>query len=147
MFGGVTAIPSQPGGVITLWGMGFTSTDASADCRVVCPVDLFDGVSAAPARPGDIIVLWGTGFGPTSPPALAGQETPDGQVESVVNPPSVAIGGVPAQVVSATLTPGQAGLYQIAVQVPNGLSSGDQAVTMQTNGVQSSAVVLINVQN
>jgi uncharacterized protein (TIGR03437 family) len=147
LFGGVTAMPSQLGGVITLWGMGFSSTDPSADCSVVCPVGLFEGVSAEPAAPGDVIVLWGTGFGPTDPPAPSGQETPNGQVESVVNPPSVVIGGVPAQVVSATLTPGQAGLYQIAVQVPEGLANGDQPVTMQINGVQSPEVVLINVQN
>jgi uncharacterized protein (TIGR03437 family) len=146
-FSGVTAMPSQPGGVITLWGMRFASIDPSAACSVVCPVGLFDGVSAGPAAPGDVIILWGTGFGPTSPPAPSGQETPDGQVDSVVNPPALLIGGVPAQVVSATLTPGQAGLYQIAVQVPQGLADGDQPVTMQINGVQSPQVVLISVQN
>jgi uncharacterized protein (TIGR03437 family) len=147
MFGGVTAAPTQPAGVITLWGIGFTSIDPSADCTVVCPVGLVDGVSTTPAAPGDVITLWGTGFGPTSPPAPSGQEAPDGQVESVVNPPSVLIGGIPAMVVSATLTPGQAGLYQIAVQVPDGLADGDQPVTMQINGVQSPQVVLIKVQN
>ena len=147
LFAGVTAAPSQSSGVITLWGMGLGPTDPSADCAVVCPAGVFDGVSATPAKPGDVVVLWGTGFGPTNPPAPSGQEAPDGQVESVVNVPSVLIGGVPAQVVSATLTPGQAGLYQIAVQVPDGLADGDQPVTMQVNGVQPSAVVLINVQN
>src|SRR5207253_6753671 len=74
LFAGVTAMPSQPGGVITLWGMGFGSSDPAADCSVVCPVDLFAGVSGAPAKPGDVVVLWGTGFGPTSPPAPSGQE-------------------------------------------------------------------------
>src|SRR4029077_406447 len=94
-FVGVTAMPSQPGGVITLWGMRFASTDPSADCTVVCPMDLFDGVSASPAAPGDVIILWGTGFGPTNPPAPSGQATPDGQVESIVNPATGLIGGVP----------------------------------------------------
>ena len=147
LFAGVTAAPTESSGVITLWGMGLSSTDPSAGCAVVCPMGLFDGVDAAPAKPGDIVILWGTGFGPTNPPAPSGQEAPDGQVESVVNVPSVLIGGVAAQVVSATLTPGQAGLYQIAVQVPEGLADGDQLVTTQVNSVQSSAVVLINVQN
>jgi uncharacterized protein (TIGR03437 family) len=147
LFAGVTGPPTQAGGVVTLWGMGLGATDPSADCTVVCPMGLFDGVSAEPAAPGDVIVLWGTGFGPTSPPAPSGQEAPDGQIESVVNLPAVAIGGLPAQVVSATLTPGQAGLYQIAVQVPAGLADGDQPVTVQINGIQSSAVVLIRVQN
>jgi uncharacterized protein (TIGR03437 family) len=72
---------------------------------------------------------------------------PAGQIVSVVNPPSVLIGGVPAQVVSATLTPGNAGLYQITIQVPDGLTDGDQPVTIQVNSIQAPTGVLITAQN
>lgn len=146
-FAGVTAPPAQPDGVLTLWGMGLGAGDPMADCSVVCPLGLFDGVSAAPAKPGDVVILWGTGFGPTSPLAPSGQQVPDGQVDSVVNPPNVTIGGIAAAVVSATLTPGQAGLYRIAIQIPDGLADGDQPVTTEVNGIQSPAVVMINVRN
>src|SRR6202035_424860 len=117
--------PATPSGTVTLLGMSFAPTDTTANCNLVSPAGLFAGVTTVPAQPGDIVVLWGTGFGPTTPAAPAGQLVPASQVDSVVNPPSVLIGGVPAQVVSATLTPGNAGLYQITIQVPDGLNDGD----------------------
>jgi uncharacterized protein (TIGR03437 family) len=146
-FAGVAAAPTAPGGVITLLGMGFAPTDPTSDCSLVSPAGLFAGVTTAPAHPGDTVVLWGTGFGPTTPAAPAGQLAPAAQLDSVVNPPSVLIGGVAAQVVSATLTPGQAGLYQIAVQIPNGPADGDQPVTIQVNSIQAPTGVFITVQN
>jgi hypothetical protein len=145
-FAGVTAAPAQPDGVLTLWGMGL-GAGPTADCTVICPPGLFDGVSGALAKPGDVVILWGTGFGVTDPVAAPGQLVPDGQIDSVLNPPMVLIGGVPAQLVSATLTPGQAGLYRIAIQIPEGLADGDQAVSTELDGVQSSAIVVIKVQN
>jgi uncharacterized protein (TIGR03437 family) len=147
VFGGVTAPPVQSSGVLTLWGMGLGPADPTAACGFIGPATLFSNVPTAPAAPGDTVVLWGTGFGPTSPAAPAGQLVPAGQVDSVTTSPSVLIGGVPAQVVSAALAAGQAGLYQITVQVPNGLADGDQPVVIQVNGVQSPAGVFITVQN
>jgi uncharacterized protein (TIGR03437 family) len=146
-FTGVAGAPTAPAGVVTLLGMSFAPTDPTANCNLVSPAGLFTGVTTVPAQPGDVVVLWGTGFGPTTPAAPAGQLVPAGQVDSVVNPPSVLIGGVPAQVVSATLTPGSAGLYQIAVQVPSGLTDGDQPVTCQVNSIQTPTGVVITVQN
>ena len=147
VFDGITAPPSEPGGVVTLWGMGFASVDPSAGCAVVCPPNLYAGVAGIPAQPGGNVILFGTGFGPTDPVAPPGEVTPDDEVAAAVNLPSVTIGGIPAQVLSCALTPGQAGLYQIAVQVPSGLADGDQPVTAMLNGVQSTAAVLITVQN
>jgi uncharacterized protein (TIGR03437 family) len=146
-FAGVASPPVEPGGVITVLGMGFAPNDPTADCGLVSPAGLFAGVTTAPARPGDVVVLWGTGFGPTSPAAPAGRLVPAGQLDSVVNPPSVLIGGIPAQVVSATLTPGQAGLYRIAMQVPDGLTDGDQPVSVQINSIQAPTGVVITIQN
>jgi uncharacterized protein (TIGR03437 family) len=127
--------------------MSFAPTDPTANCNLVSPVGLFAGVTTLPAQPGDTVVLWGAGFGPTTPTVPAGQVVPSDQPYSVVNPPSVLIGGIPAQVVTATLTPGNAGLYQIAVQVPGGLPDGDQPVTIQVNSIQAPTGVLITVQN
>ena len=147
VFGGVTDSPAQPAGILTFWGMGLSPTDPTAACGFIGPAGLFSNVTTAPAAPGDTVVLWGTGLGPTSPAAPAGQLVPAGQLDSAVTTPSVLVGGMPAQVVSAALTPGQAGLYQITVQIPNGLPDGDQPVVIQVNGVQSPAGVFITVQN
>jgi uncharacterized protein (TIGR03437 family) len=146
-FTGVASAPATPSGVVTLLGMSFAPTDPTANCNLVSPVGLFAGVTTLPAQPGDTVVLWGTGFGPTTPAVPAGQVVPSDQPYLVVNPPSVLIGGIPAQVVTATLTPGNAGLYQIAVQVPDGLPDGDQPVTMQVNSIQAPTGVFITVQN
>ena len=106
--------------------------------------------TTVPAKPGDVIVLWGTGFGPTNPAA------PDGEVVPLVTKPSdslhkmtampqITIGGMPAKYLSGVLTPGSAGLYQVAIQVPN-LADGDWPVVIQAGGVSSPAGVLLTVQ-
>jgi uncharacterized protein (TIGR03437 family) len=104
------------------------------------------GVSATatPAKPGETIILWGTGFGPTNPPEPIGQLTSGAPTATTL--PTVTIGGVQAQVIGAALSPGFAGLYQIAVQVPGSLSDGDQPIVAQAGGAQSPAGVVLTVQ-
>jgi uncharacterized protein (TIGR03437 family) len=100
--------------------------------------------AATSVQPGETIVLWGTGFGPTNPPEAVGQLTSG--APAVTTLPAVTIGGVQAQVLSAVMSPGFAGLYQLAVQVPGSLSDGDQAIVAQVDGVQSPANVWLTVQ-
>ena len=76
--------------------------------------------TATPAKPGETIVLWGTGFGPTTPPDTIGQLTNTARAATTL--PTVTIGGAQAQVFGAALSPGFAGLYQVAVVVPSSLT-------------------------
>lgn len=78
------------------------------------------------AKPGDTLILWGTGFGPTNPAVPPGTtaSAPASTAESV----TVVIGGVNAPVLGAALSPGLAGVYQGAIQVPPGVSPGDASV-------------------
>ena len=101
--------------------------------------------TAKPAEPGETIILWGTGFGATNPPGNIGQVTSG--APAVVKLPTVTIGGVQAEVFGAALSPGFAGLYQIALEVPKSLPDGDHAIVAQLNGVQSAANVLLTVQH
>jgi len=126
-----------------LWS-GKYAVATRPDYSLVGPSDLFPG-SSTPAKPGDVIILWGTGFGPTNPAVPAGILSPSDQVASAVNTPVVTIGNVPATVYGAALAPGFAGLYQLAVQAPNGLAAGDQPVSVQVNGIASATGVFINV--
>ncbi len=109
----------------------------------------FPGVTTTAAKPGDVIILWGTGFGPTSPAAPAGAETPPINTYSVADLVTVTVGGVAATVYGAALTPGYAGLYQVAIQIPTSLANGDYAVvaTMPMNFGLSPSTTLITVQN
>jgi len=71
---------------------------------------------------------------------------PANPVANVANPITVTIGNIAATVVGAAITPGNAGLYQIAVQVPDSVPDGDLAVVAQVSGIQSSSSVLLSVK-
>ena len=94
-----------------------------------------------PVKPGEQLELFGVGFGPTNPMVPAGQN-PD-QPAPVVNPVSITIGGVPAEVSFAGIT--SAGLYQFNLTVPN-VASGDQTVTATVAGVVTQTGLVIAVQ-
>ncbi len=95
------------------------------------------------AKPGDVIILWGTGFGATNPAVPAGQ--PVTGAPQVTTAPTITIGGVTAQYISAVLSPGAVGLYQVAVTVPSGVT-GDVPVVASVSGAQSPANVFLAVQ-
>jgi len=102
------------------------------------------GVTTAPAKPGETIVLWGNGFGPTTPAAPVGQATPPNlySVSGVV----VTLGTLQVAALGTALSPGSAGLYQIAITVPSTLADGDYPIFATVNGVTSPSGVKITVQ-
>ena len=102
------------------------------------------GTTTAPAKPGEIVILWGTGFGPTTPAAPAGTVTP-AQTYSVSNV-SVALGSAQAQVIGTALSPGLAGVYQIAITIPAGLANGDYPIMATVGGVQTPTGIILSVQ-
>jgi uncharacterized protein (TIGR03437 family) len=107
----------------------------------------FSGVTTAPAKPGDIIILWGTGFGPTSPVPPAGQQVPSDQTYSTTTLPTVTINNVRVTVYGAALTPGNVGLFQIAIQVPPSLANGDWPIVASIGGVSSPGGALLSIHN
>jgi uncharacterized protein (TIGR03437 family) len=106
----------------------------------------FSGISTSPAKPGEVIILWGTGFGATQPAAPAGVAIPPTQTYSTASPVMVTVGGIPATVYAAVLSPGAAALYQLAVQIPSSLGSGDYPVIATVSGASSPASAMITVQ-
>jgi uncharacterized protein (TIGR03437 family) len=98
---------------------------------------------AVPAGPGDIVVLWGTGFGATNPAVAAGALVTGAPV--AVTTPTVSVGGAAATVISAVLTPGTAGLYQVTIQIPQAAPAGAVAVQASVGGVTTANGVMIFV--
>jgi uncharacterized protein (TIGR03437 family) len=107
----------------------------------------FPGLNTTPAKPGEIIILWGTGFGPTTPGVPAGQNVPADRLYALTNTPLITIGGIAvSDYVGGALTPGNAGLYQLAFRVPQNAPDGDLPVVVQIGGVSSSSNVFLTVK-
>lgn len=74
--------------------------------------------------PGDEIVIQCEGLGPVSPGVETGQAAPADPLAKVTGTVKLTIGGVDAEVTSAHLKPGDAGVYQVVTRVPQGVPSG-----------------------
>ena len=104
----------------------------------------FSGVTTVPAAPGETIVLWGSGFGPTSPATPFGVAVPSTGPYTTTSNVTVLINNAPATVYQsvATLSPGNAGLYQVGVTIPASLANGTYTITTSVNGVTSPSLML-----
>jgi uncharacterized protein (TIGR03437 family) len=128
-----------------LWN-GKYAVATRPDFSLAASAGLFQGISTVPAKPGDTIILWGTGFGATNPAMAPGVVPPLNPVANVANLVTVTIGNIAATVVGAAIAPGNPGLYQIAIQVPDSVPDGDLEVVAQVSGIQSSSSVLLSVK-
>ena len=82
--------------------------------------------AAHPAVAGETLETYGSGLGQTDPPVPAGEASPAAPPARATAVPQVTIGNQPAQVAFAGLAPDFAGVYQINVVVPEGLTPGQQ---------------------
>ena len=123
-----------------VFGAGPYATGTHASGAYLGPTSLYPGLTT-PAQPGESIILYGNGFGPTSAPVVAGAVTQSGTLSPL---PVIQIGGVNATVQFAGLV--APGLYQLNVQVPGSLASGDHAVVVQYGGAATQRGVLVAVQ-
>ncbi|HML15958.1 MAG TPA: hypothetical protein VK419_02995 [Bryobacteraceae bacterium] len=94
-----------------------------------------------PATIGDILTIYLTGLGLATPNGNpAGKALPTGTNPPIDGSvlyetptlPTVTIGGIPATVLFSGLVPGYAGEYQIDVQVPSGVTNGDNVPVVVT---------------
>jgi uncharacterized protein (TIGR03437 family) len=99
--------------------------------------------SSNPGKAGDVVVVYCTGLGATTPAVRSGEAAPASPLARVVTPVTVTIGGQPAVVQYAGLTPGYAGLYQVNVQIPAGVSpAASVPLVISQDGVPSNTVSL-----
>jgi uncharacterized protein (TIGR03437 family) len=144
---------------------GALSAPATAEAQAVAPAFFQDGATnyavatrspdftlladpsavpgSVPAKPGDIVVLWATGFGSTLPEVQAGITVTGAPAALAL--PSVTVAGLPAQVIGVALSPGSAGMYQIAIQLPDAVPTGNVSVRATVGGVQTQAGALLFV--
>lgn len=101
---------------------------------------------SSPAKARDVIVLYCSGLGAVDPPIPAGTAAPSSPLSQTVNPVSLSIGGVEAEVSFAGPTPGFTGLYQVNAIVPEGVLAGNEVPVVLTVAGQASPRVTMAVQ-
>jgi len=127
----------------SLQGTVYAAAQFATDYAYVAPNGALPGASSRPAKPGDNILLYATGLGQTNPAYPVGQVLTTAYPIADLSQISVWIGGQPAPVQFAGMT--YAGLFQINIQVPNGVPSGNQPVVIQIGGQSSQSAVVLTV--
>jgi uncharacterized protein (TIGR03437 family) len=103
--------------------------------------------SAKPADKGSVVVIYATGEGQTNPGGIDGQLASGPPYPSPMNPVTVNIGGIPAEVLYAGAAPALvAGVMQINVRIPANATSGDNALDVVVGGVHSQPGVTVAVK-
>lgn len=100
---------------------------------------------SVPASPGEVILIFGNAFGRTNPDFEPG-EIPDGPAEIVAGV-TVEIGGRnldQRDIIYAGVAPGNAGLYQFNVRVPD-LPPGDHAIFIRTGAQVTQPNVFLTI--
>jgi uncharacterized protein (TIGR03437 family) len=89
--------------------------------------------SSSPAQPGETVVTYAAGLGTVYPTVPDGSAAPGNPLSVTSNTISVYVGGVAAPVTAYSFTglaPGFAGLYQVNVTIPSGLTAGDNTLDL-----------------
>ncbi len=114
------------------------------------PDGTLTGIPAHPVTSGDTIVIYVVGLGPTSPSVPSGTASPSSTLAKVPGVTQVCFGvetpfnQAPCAVADFSgLTPGFAGLYQINVTIPKGVTVGNSSMTLLlVDNVESTSVLL-----
>ena len=126
------AITAAGPGIFTLYG----SQQAAARNQ-----DYSINSQQNPAPAGQAILLFGTGLGAVSPAVGTGEPASGTNLSQVNMPVTATVNGASAKVLFAGLAPGFAGLWQVNVLLPAGVS-GAIPVVLTTNNVSSNTVTV-----
>jgi uncharacterized protein (TIGR03437 family) len=111
------------------------------------PAGAISGATSRPATTGDMLTIYCSGLGAVTNPPASGSAAAGGVgISNVQAQVSVTIGGRPAPVLSASLTPGFVGLYQVNVPFPSGVASGKAVPVIVTTANLNSNTATIAVQ-
>ncbi|PWU11316.1 MAG: hypothetical protein C5B51_02925 [Terriglobia bacterium] len=128
------------------WGGGqysYAEITRNSDNALIGNPSVIPGTVAAKA--GDILTLWVTGLGATNPAVPAGQQpiAVNGNFPLGINP-TVTVGGRNVTVIGTILR--YAGLYQVNIQLPVSIGTGNLSIQVLEGSYQSPANVLLTVQ-
>jgi len=128
----VPVFPAKPA-VFVIGGIGPAVVHASTGALVT---------ATNPARPGEVVVIFCTGWGPVAPLVPTGSPAPIATLARAILPFAVTVGGNDAVVDFAGLAPTFAGLYQVNLEIPSGLTGTSVPLGIQVNGSTAVSVSL-----
>ena len=141
----VSTTSQQFGPAFFLWP-GSQAVATHLDFSLAVKASTFAGANTVAAKPGEVLILWGTGFGPTSPAVAPGIQVPGDQIYTTASNVTVTINNTPATVSGTALASSFAGLYQVAIQVPQSLADGDWPIKASIGSFQSPDGVVLSVK-
>jgi uncharacterized protein (TIGR03437 family) len=138
----LTIAPAQP----AVFTQDQSGKGAGAITVVKANGDQFSADASHPASAGDTLVIYCAGLGAVTPPVATGSAAPGSPPAKASSTVTVTIGGQPAPVAFAGLTPTYAGLYQVNVTVPSGITAGPSVPVIITVAGLSSPPVTVAIQ-
>ncbi len=138
----VTISPAQP----AVFTQNETGKGAGAITVVKANGTQFSADASHPASAGDTLVIYCAGLGAVAPAVATGSAAPGSPPAKASNTVTVTIGGQPAPVAFAGLTPTYAGLYQVNVTVPSGINAGPSVPVIITAAGLSSPPVTVAIK-
>ncbi|MCC6363612.1 MAG: hypothetical protein IT165_08800 [Bryobacterales bacterium] len=118
-------------------GIGYAAALHTTDFSVVTPLN--------PAKPGETLAVFLTGLGSVSPAVADGSPGPANPTSSAVASMAAYLDGKIANVSFSGLAPTLVGLYQMNIQVPAGVRSGDRYLDIAgPDSYNSQAVIPIS---
>ncbi|MCX6995641.1 MAG: hypothetical protein NTV49_00800 [Kiritimatiellaeota bacterium] len=102
--------------------------------------------AANPASAGDYLLIYCTGLGAVTPSIVAGAAASYPPAYYTDNKVTVTVGGIDAPVQFSGLAPGFAGLYQVNVIVPSGVTEGSSVPVVVTAAGASGAPVTVVIK-
>ncbi len=121
----------------------FTTNRQGTGAGVIVHARDFRQVTATlPAQAGEFLAIFCTGLGRLSRPVPTGDRPPSPPPQTVLDTEAT-IAGVRAEVSFSGAAPGLVGVYQVNVQMPEGIPAGTHPVEITINGVKSNTVTLV----
>ena len=141
----VNILPVDPGIFTTdATGTGQGSILIAGTASLAAPAGSFP--NARPVKRGEFVSIFCTGLGAVSNTPATGSEAVADPLSETLVLPTVTIGGVEALASFSGLAPGFVGLYQVNVEIPEGVASGDAIEVLITIGGVTSNIVTIAVE-
>jgi uncharacterized protein (TIGR03437 family) len=136
--------PFSPG----IFAINNIAVAINPDGSIAAPAGAIQGITTRPAKvndPGGLVILC-TGLGAVDSPPANGAASLD-KLRTATTTPTVLVGGKPANVVFAGLSPQFVGVNQINVALPDGTPTGNAvSLQIQLGGITTSNSVTIAVQ-